>query len=51
MEGIFIKMMNINEINELFVERLIPKYSRSNYDKYVNDENTVINLDNLELAY
>ena len=50
MEGIFIKMMNINEINELFVERLIPKYSRSNYDKYVNDTHFNFNVPSIHIT-
>ena len=44
-------MMNINEINELFVERLIPKYSRSNYDKYVNDTHFNFNVPSIPIIY
>ena len=43
-------MMNINEINELFVERLIPKYSRSNYDKYVNDTHFNFNVPSIHIT-
>ena len=42
--------MNLDEINKLFQERLIVDYSRSNYDKYVEDTHFTFNVPSIHIT-